>query len=267
MTDYKFATALDGTKIRYSLSGQGAGRIALVHSLGLDLRFWEPVADLLANDARVLLIDCRGHGGSDKPPGPYSADVFSDDLAAALDDARWSEAIVAGASMGGCVALAFAGRYPQRCKALGLVDTTAWYGPDAASQFEVRAARARTSGLRGLVEYQTTRWFSDEFRASHPEVVGRCIDTFVRNDVVAYAETCRLLGAVDLRALLPRITVPTAVLVGVEDHATPLPMAQALHAGIQGSSLKVIAGRHLTPLEHPDLIAAELRRLIQGQSL
>jgi 3-oxoadipate enol-lactonase len=57
--------------------------------------------------------------------------------------------------------------------------------------------------------------------------------------------------------------VPTSVVVGEEDYAAPLPMAQALHDGIAGSTLTVIpAARHLTPLETPDVIAAELRALL-----
>jgi 3-oxoadipate enol-lactonase len=71
-----------------------------------------------------------------------------------------------------------------------------------------------------------------------------------------------MLGSADLRRSLAAIRVPTAVLVGEEDYATPLAMAQALHEGIAGSTLSVLKGaRHLTPLERPDEVAAELRRL------
>jgi len=73
-----------------------------------------------------------------------------------------------------------------------------------------------------------------------------------------------MLGAADLRQALGAIRVPTAVLVGEEDYATPIGMAQALHHGIQGSTLGVLKNaRHLTPLEKPDEIAAELRKLLK----
>ena len=110
------------------------------------------------------------------------------------------------------------------------------------------------------------RWFSDAFRASNPEAVRHSVDVFLRNDVQAYAETCRMLGACDLRAALPNIAVPTAVIVGEEDYATPVAMAQELHRGIAGSTLTVLRGaRHLTPLQQPETIAAELERLLQAQ--
>jgi 3-oxoadipate enol-lactonase len=247
----------------YTLAGnpRSARRAALVHSLAMDREFWRPVAERM--DAAVLLYDCTGHGASPMPQGPYSVEGFADDLARLLDELAWPSALVAGASMGGCVALAFAGRHRQRLSALGLIDTTAWYGADAPRQWEERAQRALRDGMKALVDFQVTRWFSDAFRAAHPEVVARCVATFLANDVRAYAESCRMLGAADLRAVLPAIDVPTAIVVGEEDYATPLAMAEALHRGIRRSGLAVLTGaRHLTPLERPDEIAAQLGALL-----
>jgi len=73
----------------------------------------------------------------------------------------------------------------------------------------------------------------------------------------AYAQTCRMLGACDLRAGLASITAPTAIVVARKDYATPPAMAEAMHKAIAGSSLMVLPGaRHLTPLERPGEIAA-----------
>ena len=247
----------------FSLIGNAASprRAALIHSLAMDREFWRPVAERL--DAAVLLYDCTGHGRSAKPAGPYSLEGFADDLAQLLDHFGWRRALVAGASMGGCVALAFAARHPQKLAALGLVDSTAWYGPDAPRQWEERAQKAIDGGLQALVEFQVTRWFSEAFRASQPQVVQKSVATFLANDVQAYAATCRMLGAADLRRSLAGIAVPTAVLVGEEDYATPVAMAQYLHVHIAGSVLSVLEkARHLTPLEKPDEVAFELGKLL-----
>ena len=247
----------------FSLVGNAASprRAALIHSLAMDRDFWRPVAERL--DAAVLLYDCTGHGRSAKPAGPYSVEGFADDLAQLLDHVGWRRALVAGASMGGCVALAFAARHPQKLAALGLVDTTAWYGPDAPRQWEERAQKAIDGGLQALVDFQVTRWFSEAFRASQPQVVQKSVATFLANDVQAYAATCRMLGAADLRRSLAGIAVPSAVLVGEEDYATPVAMAQYLHEHIAGSVLSVLKkARHLTPLEKPDEVAFELGKLL-----
>ena len=260
------ARARDGTRLAYTLYEHPAAgaHIALIHSLAMDRWFWRPVAERLAANATVLIHDCRGHGRSDKPAGPVTVEQHADDLADLIDRLGWRTAVVAGASMGGCIALAFAIRHKARVSALGLVDTTAWYGPDAPKSWEQRANAALAAGLSSLTDFQVTRWFGDKFRADHPQAVKDCVDTFLRNDVAAYAETCRMLGACDLRSGLASIRVPTAIVVGEEDYATPPAMAEALHHAIAGSTLTVLPGaRHLTPLERPDQIAAALDQLLQ----
>ena len=259
------APTRDGTRIAFTLRGESNAkdRAVLVHSVAMDREFWRPVAERLVVKAAVLTYDCRGHGASDKPGGPYTVELFADDLAELLDHVGWTSALVAGASMGGMVALAFAAIYPKRAAALGLIDTTAWYGPDGAKDWAGRADKAVREGLGSLVEFQTARWFGDTFRAEHPEVVERCVDVFLRNDLDAYGEACRMLGRADMRSALPRLKMPTAVLVGEEDYASPLDMAEALHRGIAGSTFTLLPkARHLTPLEQPDAIAAELEALM-----
>ena len=259
----------DGVRIVFAVHAGDPSlpRLALVHSLAMDHAFWEPVVERLAPHASILTIDARGHGSSDKPAGPYAAERMADDLRDVADAIGWPAMTVAGASMGGCVALQFAGSHAARTQGLGLIDTTSWYGPDASKDWAARAERARTQGLAALIDFQRTRWFSDAFQAEHPDVVQQCVDTFLRNDVAAFAATCAMLGAFDGSALLAGIRVPTCIIVGDEDYAAPLTMAQALHDGIAGSTLKVIAGaRHLTPLETPDVVAAELRALLSSTS-
>ena len=262
------AATRDGTRLAYALHGRevrdSANRIVLVHSLAMDRHFWQPVVDRLAPSMPVLTYDCRGHGASDKPKSPYTVELFARDLADLLDHVGWSSALVAGASMGGCIALAFAAAFPARTAALGLIDTTAWYGADASKLWAERGTRAAKDGMSALVGFQTTRWFGDAFRAQYPDVVEDCVDAFVRNDVNAYVETCKMLGAADLHAALPGMTMPTAIVVGDEDYATPVAMAEAMHGSIKGSTLTVLAGaRHLTPLEAPDAIASELIGLME----
>ena len=88
---------------------------------------------------------------------------------------------------------------------------------------------------------------------------------FLANTAQGYAETCRMLGACNMTAALPRLNMPVRIAVGDEDYATPVAMSQTLHRGIAGSTLNVISNaRHLTPLECPQQIAAELEKLIEA---
>lgn len=262
------ARTRDAVAIDYEIVGDSGAvrRVALVHSLAMDKEFWRPVAELLAGGGIAALVyDCRGHGVSDKPPGPYTAEQFADDLADILTVAGWDKAYVAGASMGGVVSIAFGQNHGARCQGLGLFDTTAWYGETAPKDWADRANKAKEDGLAGLIGFQKTRWFSDAFREKNPGVVDACIDVFLRNEVPAYAEACTMLGSADLRAGLANLKMPVRIAVGEEDYATPLSMSQALHDALPGSSMNVIKnGRHLTPLEVPEVIASELRQLMQA---
>lgn len=241
----------------------GAQRLALIHSLALDRSIWSGVTARLAGQVEILTYDCRGHGQSDRTSESFTTDLFAGDLAELLDHVGWPAAVIAGCSMGGCVAQAFAGMNPSRVNALGLIDTTAWYGEDAPKKWRERAAVARSKGLAGMIEFQVSRWFSDHFRTAHPQLVKEMTDVFLANDVECYAATCVMLGDADLRAVLPLLRMPVAVIVGDEDYATPVAMAKHLHDAICGSTLAILPGeRHLTPVEDPDQIAAQLSALM-----
>jgi len=242
----------------------GVPRLVLIHSLALDGSIWNGVATRLADHAEILAYDCRGHGRSGRDAVSFTTELFANDLAELLDHLGWPIAAVAGCSMGGCVAQAFAGQYPSRVCALGLIDTTAWYGEDALKNWKERAGAARSKGLAGLVEFQVTRWFSDGFRMAQPERVREITEVFLANDVDCYAATCAMLGAADLRPALSALRMPVAVIVGDEDYATPIAMAQRLHEAISGSTLTILpGGRHLTPVECPDQIASQLLALLE----
>lgn len=262
----KTFTTSDNCAIAYSLHPArqpGAQRLALIHSLALDGSIWDGVASRLAGQAEILTYDCRGHGQSDRTSEGFTTELFAGDLEELFDHLGWPAATIAGCSMGGCVAQAFAAMNPSQVNALGLIDTTAWYGEDAPKNWRERAAAARSKGLAGMVEFQVTRWFSDRFRMEHPDLVKEMTDVFLANDVDCYAATCVMLGDADLRPPLPLLRMPVAVIVGEEDYATPVSMAQRLHEAIRGSTLTILpGGRHLTPVECPDQIAAQLLTLM-----
>ncbi len=257
----------DGCAIAFRVrpaSKPGAPRIALIHSLALDGSIWDGVATSLAGQAEILTYDCRGHGRSCREAIPFTTELFARDLRDLFDHLGWQAAAVAGCSMGGCVAQAFAGLYPSRATALGLIDTTAWYGPDAPKTWRERAAAARSKGLAAMTDFQATRWFGDRFRAAHPEVIQATNQIFLATDMDNYAATCIMLGDADLRTYLPSLRIPVAVVVGEEDYATPVAMARQLHETIPGSTLTILpGGRHLTPIECPEEIASQLLSLFR----
>ncbi|MGH9786143.1 MAG: alpha/beta fold hydrolase, partial [Terriglobia bacterium] len=265
------AKSKDGCAISYRVYPQTAKpRLALVHSLALDQSIWDAVVEALAGEMEILAYDCRGHGQSEKRAGRYSAQLFAEDLAAVLDHCGWTSTLVAGCSLGGCVALAFGAAYPERAEGLGLVDTSAWWGPTAPQDWRARAEGAAKDGLSPMVPLQLGRWFSDKFREAHPDVMQAITRVFLASDVRCYQSSCAMLGETDLREAAKSLRLPVAIFVGQEDQATPLAMSQTLHELIPHSTLTIIPkGRHLTPIEFPQEVAGALRDLARrrGQGI
>jgi 3-oxoadipate enol-lactonase len=193
----------------------------------------------------------------------YTAELFAGDLTSLLDHVNWPRAVIAGCSMGGCVAQAFAGVYPDRAKALAVIDSTAWYGPSAPKDWRERAATAATKGLAALSAFQATRWVSDAFREAHPDVIAAHMDVFLANDVDCYRSTCEMLGDADLRHYQASMRMPLSVIVGEEDYAAPVAMSEQIQKAVPGATLSVLRNvRHLTPIECPAVIAEKIMELV-----
>lgn len=240
----------------------GTPTIVLLHSLALDRSIWDDVVPLLPATAAVVTPDLPGHGTA--PAGdPTSVESMADEVAGLLRDLDRGPVVLVGMSLGGSVAQAVAIRHAQSVSALGLVDTTAWYGEEAPAMWAARADRAMRHGLGSLAESQLGLWFTEDFRADRPEVCERLLDIFRRTGVDDYVRSCRALGAMDLRADLPRISVPTAIVVGELDGGTPPAHARALQHAIGGSVLTVIPRcGHLSAIERPHEVLAGLEPVL-----
>jgi len=94
-----------------------------VHGYPLNKSMWDAQVADLSKDFRVIVPDLRGHGESDAPVGPYSMDLFADDLRALLDRTYVAKVDFCGLSMGGYLAFAFYRKYPDRVRKLILADT------------------------------------------------------------------------------------------------------------------------------------------------
>jgi 3-oxoadipate enol-lactonase len=218
---------------------------------------------LVAAGHRVIACDLPGHGLADRPARAGSAYTTADlaaSLVGALDEAAVDRAVLVGFSLGGGVAIQVALDHPERVSALALVDTAAWPGPDAVARFGDRAAAVEAEGVEVLVQPAIERWFTSEFVAAYPEIVGRYATWIGENDARGYAAACRSLATLDLRSRLGEIRCPTLVVVGDRDQATPVAMAETLAAGLAGATLRILgpAGHLVTEERWVELNAALL---------
>lgn len=240
---------------------RGAGEpLVMLHPLALSGELWTPLAEALSDEFQVFALDLRGHGDSAWDGKPFGIEDLADDVARTLDALDLRSASLLGLSMGGSVAVNFAGRHPERVRSLVLADTTAWYGEDAVTTWAERAQKAVAVPRAKQVTFQLDRWFSPEFLDRHPEEADRVVKIFLRTNSEAHAAASIAMGAMDSRPLLPSVTAPTLVLVGRHDYATPPSMARKLAEGIAGAELEILPDlRHLSLIERP-LLAGRLRQ-------
>lgn len=232
--------------------------VVFLHSLGSDLSMWRPQARALSDEFRVVRVDIRGHGRSPAPRGPYTVADLGADVVAVADAAGLGRFHVVGCSLGGLTALWLAIHHGDRLRSLTAANTAAKVADDAF--WRARAGAVRDEGLVGIRDDVVARFFADGFAESDPETFAEACDVFVATDTEGYVACCAALAAADLRHEVAGISVPTLVVGGTEDVATPTADSRWLHAQISGSRLEIIPdAAHLSNLDRPDRFTSVLR--------
>src|SRR5205085_944703 len=179
---------------------------------------WEPQVPALGRTHRVVRYDMRGHGGSPVPPSPYTIADLGGDVVALLDRLGIERASLVGVSLGGMVSMWLAANRPERIDRLVLCSTAPYLGPPEA--WAERAALVLDEGAEAVADAVVARWFSAEYAAAHPDVVGAVRADLAATPAEGYAACCGALEHMDLRADLARIAAPTLVIVGADDPVT-----------------------------------------------
>jgi pimeloyl-ACP methyl ester carboxylesterase len=263
-------TQANGINIYYEIAGDG-DPILLISGLGYGLWQWHKMVGRLAEHFKVITFDNRGAGGTDKPPGAYTAKMLADDTAGLLDAIGIEKAIVMGHSMGGYVAQELALSYPEKVYKLVLASTN-FGGPNhiPISQ-EVLAILLDPSGDPvERVRRGAKVAFAPGFAETHPELLDEIIAYRFSNPIPAEAYQSQLqvgLGLLSLEACfeprLKNLQAPTFILFGEYDETVPVGNADLLGKAIPNSTVHILpAVGHLFPLEAPDLAVETLVKLL-----
>lgn len=232
--------------------------LVLIHGHPFDRTMWAPQIAAFSAARRVIAPDLRGYGASPVVPGVTLLSTFAEDVQALLDELGVAECALAGLSMGGQIVMECYRLFPDRIRALVLADTF-----PAAETPEGRLTRAATAdrllreGMAGYADevlYRMVAPYADERVAA--QVRRMMTGTPVQG--AAAALRGRALRP-DYRDLLTRVRVPALVVVGADDEFTPVHDAEAMHAALPDSTLRVIASAaHLPNLERPEEFNAAL---------
>lgn len=241
-------------EIAFEVLGDGPA-VVLLHAFPLNRAMWRPVAERLATRYRVLLMDLRGHGESGVGEGPATMEKHALDTARICDEAKIGRAIFGGVSIGGYVLLEFWRRFRERVQGLMLVDTRAQADNDIARAARLQAAgEVEKAGPTKFVESMIPRILGESTRRNRPDLA-EAIGAMTRQMTAAgIAAVQRGMAArPDSMTTLPTIDVPTMLLYGEEDQATPPGEGELMRAQIPGALLRVLpkAG-HVSVFEQAD---------------
>lgn len=250
---------VNGLAVRVREDGDPNGPpLLLLHSLGTDLRLWDPVVPALASMFRIIRPDMRGHGGTEVTKGPYSMAQLGADAVGVLDALGVGTADVAGISIGGMIAQELAHRAPGRVRSLVLIDTA--LAIPGAGVYHERAAVVRAQGMGSIADAVLARWVT---RDAPAHAAAPLREMLLATPPEGYAAAGESLTTADLTETSRSIDVPTLVVVGDADQATPLPAAEALRDTIPGARLEVIEGAaHIPTAEQPAAVAGALLRFL-----
>lgn len=242
----------------------GKGRdLVVLHSLLADRHAFDPVLPALTAQHRVTLINLPGFHGSQPPLLP-----LMDAYVATIEDGFQefeiaNDAVLIGNGFGGTVALAFALAHPERIAKLVLSDAAACFPDEGRKQFEVMATKVAEGGLGSIAEIAARRVFSPAYLAAHPEKIEERKNVLLQIDPKAFRAACKILQDADLVPLLHHLKVPTLVVCGELDQATPPALNKQIADKVEGARYVELPGcGHCPPLEQPDAFIAAIKEFV-----
>lgn len=253
-------TVVDGIRTAYTDEGRGAP-LVLVHGFPLSRGAWGAQVEAFKATRRVIAPDLRGLGESEGAgAAPVTMERYADDVHALLVHLGTGPVVLAGHSMGGYIAFAFARRFPSMLRGLVLVSTRAGAdSPEAATGRRATAEKVRADGTAVVIDAMAPKMLA----AGNPDAA---MAARVRA-LMAPSSPDGVIGALlgmaerpDSSLGLTGIAVPALVISGTSDVLIPHTESERMAAAIPGSTLQLIPNAgHLVALERADTFNAALK--------
>jgi 3-oxoadipate enol-lactonase len=248
----------NGIQIAYTRKGSGKP-LVLVHGYPLDHTIWDEVLPLLETEFDIILPDLRGFGQSVVVESQYKITDMAEDIAGLLDHLGIEKVAIAGHSMGGYIALAFANAYPKRVVGLGLVASQAPADPPERKQGRYDAAEEiMKTGVQPVAESMSAKLTPD-----------KRVQAYVRG-LIAAQQPAGLAGALKAMAerddsitILSSFQFPVVLIHGKADELIPVQRAQEIKLAIPQATLMELSGiGHMPMMENPQATATALKKLL-----
>lgn len=238
--------------------------VVLLSSIATTHETWSAQIPALAEHHRVITVDHRGHGASETPAvSPEGVAELARDVLAALDALGVDHFDVVGLSLGGAVAQWLAAHSGRVDKAV-FISTATFLGGE--EKWREKTGTARGEGTSALADGMMENWFTEDFRAQHPEKVQWVHDMVCGIDDEGYAQNGDALASWDFEGDLPSITCPVLTIAGASDPSTGPEELAKIAAGVSGPATSEVVdpGSHQVAVENPAAVNEALTRFLNG---
>ncbi len=226
----------------------------LLHGLGSSAADWERQVSAFGDRFRVLTVDLRGHGDTERPRGRFTVEAMADDVAALLGRLGQRRAHVVGLSLGASVGLALAIRHGACVASLTLVNGFAKLRPSGARgmlRMAERLALLCVAPMPVVAAHVARGLFPKPEQAVE---YAAAVTRLQRNPRRTYLASIMALARFDARRHLGNVRCPTLVVAGDRDRTVPASAADLLRRSITGARLVIVPDSgHATPYDQPDL--------------
>jgi 3-oxoadipate enol-lactonase len=249
---------LTDVRIHYALTGpESAPVLVFSNSLGANFSMWDSQLPAFSSHFRLLRYDTRGHGQSSVPPGPYSIELLANDVLHLLDALHLDRAHFCGLSMGGQTGIWLGLHAAARLHKLVLCNTGAKIG--TLEGWNTRINTVLANGMKDVATPVAARWFTPELQSAQPQIFSSAVKMIESTNPQGYAACCEAIRDFDVRNELPSIKVPTLVIAGAHDPATPPADGRYLADKITGARYAELNAAHLSNIGEPARFNSELK--------
>lgn len=226
-----------------------AGRPVLIlsHSLGTNRGMWNPQLEALGHDFHLLLYDHPGHGNSTLLPVSDSIAAYGQDLLSLIEALGIKRPSFCGLSLGGMVGIWLAAHAGHHFKKMVLCNTAAKI--ENTHLLTKRIKEIRLNGLAAITDSVIGKWFRPVFIKKNPAVIEQVKKMFISTGSEAYARTAEIVCNLDLREDLSSIRIPTLIIYGEKDEATPPAWNKNIRDAIPGAESLCLPAAHLSNIE------------------
>lgn len=260
---------VNGIRIYYEEQGKGEPLI-FINGLAFPMDLWFAQIEELSRDFRVIALDNRGVGQSDKPEGDYSIAQMASDAAGLLQALGIEKAHIAGLSMGGFIAQEIALTYPSMVNRLVLIATG--LGGEKALALGRPFWEKMASAIAGKTPDQIylidmTMMAAQGFAEKHPDVIEKSAALRLKNiqPLEAFLRQMGACNAFDNNARAHLIRKPALIILGKDDPIFPIQLAEDFQKALPGARMIIYENcGHAVMLEHAARLSKDIREFLKG---